>query len=81
MMTDIEFKKITHHALNLLYPGVAKLENMFAVFTNQVIMLLVGKAFFKAGEVFPELMPGNQVGILKEFNSIVKRGTAYLVSF
>jgi hypothetical protein len=55
-MGYIEFKDLTHCALYLLDTRIAEFENMFAVLTNQMIMLAKGMGPFITRKIFSELM-------------------------
>lgn len=80
MVGDAELQDVTGHFLNLLYTGVAEFKDTFTVYADQVVMLLVFESFFELGQVFAELVFGNQVAIQQEFNGIVERSPAYPVT-
>ena len=71
MVFHIEIEDISHHRLDLLYTGVTKFENTFAIGTNEMIVLLVRIGLLKLRQVFAELMFGDQVTGKQMLNGIV----------
>ena len=60
-MLDFEFENFAHHALDLLYPGIAKFDYFSAIDADNMIMLLKSIGLFELGHIFAKLMFGNQV--------------------
>jgi len=56
MVSNIKFQDIAHHTLDLLNAGIAEFEDMFAVFTDKMVMLFVSVASFIKRQVLPKLM-------------------------
>lgn len=81
VMIHIEVQHISHHILNILNSGIAKLFYFVAVKTNQVIMLSGTIRFFILCEVFAKLMTGYQVTFYQKVKGVINRGTAHLVFF
>lgn len=62
-MLYVELQDFAGHFLNLLDSGITEFKHLVAIGTNQVIVLFVFVGLFKLGQIFPELMFGNQVAI------------------
>ena len=61
MVFDFEFEQFTHHALDLMDPGVAEFDHFATLNADNMVMLLISIAFFKLGRVFAKLVLGDQV--------------------
>ena len=61
MVQDIEFENLTHGRLDLLDPGITKLNHLATINTDQMIMLFEAKRFLVLREVFSKLMFGDEV--------------------
>ena len=60
-MFKIKFQQVANHALDLVYARVAKFYNLTAIYTDNVIMLMVTVRFLKLSHIFTKLVFGNQI--------------------
>lgn len=80
MVGYFNIKNLFYGFFYVVNPRVAKL-NHFAIGENNVVVVAVKIRFFIVCLVLAKLVFAHQAAFQKQFNSIVKRGTAYAVVF
>ena len=65
MRLNAEIEYLADQFLNSMDSGIAEFEDLFAIGTDQVIVLTIAKRRLVFGLVLTELMPDNQIRLLK----------------
>ena len=79
MICNLNTQQALYRILDLLYPGIAKLEYFPGIDTDKMIVLPGAEAFFKLCAVVPELVLYHQVAIQQQLDGVVQRSPAYPV--
>ena len=81
VLGHLKSEQLAYHVLRLLKPGIAELQNLAAIVTDQVIVLAVPVSLLVKGCVIAKLLFDREPAVQKKIQGIVNRSTADLVVF
>jgi hypothetical protein len=80
-MQHFKIQQFPNHRLNIVNPGITKLNHFITICANQVVMLAKSIGLLILSKIFTKLMLADKVTFHKDIQRIVNRRSANPVIF